>query len=155
MTKRSRHGAILELVQAASISTQSELASALAERGYQVTQTTVSRDISELGLEKVRGPSGQLVYSPPGTADFDQMSSMVIALQRWVLSIEPSGNLVVLRTPNGFADPVAQSIDQSGHPDIIGTVAGENTVLVVAAEGMRGEQLGKELESLIQTKESR
>jgi transcriptional regulator of arginine metabolism len=146
MTKRARQGTILRLIRDREINTQTELADALAEEGFEVTQTTVSRDLRELGLNKVRGANGHLVYAQG--PDLDQLETLSRALQRWVLTMEPSGNMVVIRTPNGYADPVAQAIDESGHPEVLGTVAGENTVLVVAVEGVTGGKLADSLGSL-------
>lgn len=148
MTKRARQGAILRLIGDREINTQSELTTALADEGFAVTQTTVSRDLRELGLNKVRAPNGHLVYVQGSVPDQDQLASMARALQRWALAMEPSGNMVVIRTPNGYADPVAQAVDESGHPYVLGTVAGENTVLVVAVEGVSGSRLADTLGSL-------
>ena len=148
MTKRARQGAILRLIGDREINTQSDLAAALADEGFVVTQTTVSRDLRELGLNKVRASNGHLVYVQGGVPDQDQLETMARALQRWELAMEPSGNMVVIRTPNGYADPVAQAIDESGHPQVLGTVAGENTVLVISVEGVSGSRLADTLGSL-------
>jgi transcriptional regulator of arginine metabolism len=146
VTRRERQGEILRLVQEREISTQAELAHALAEAGGAVVQTTISRDITELGLVKVRAASGRLVYAVPGTAlDRDRERELRGALRRWALSFEPSGNLVVVQTPNGFSNALAQVIDESRHPRIAGTIAGENTILVVARERTTGAQLCDEL----------
>ena len=146
MTRRERQGEILRLVQEREISTQAELAHALGQAGVGVVQTTISRDITELGLVKVRASSGRLVYTVPGTAlDRDREAELRGALRRWALSLEPSGNLVVVQTPNGFSNALAQVIDESRHPRIAGTIAGENTILVVARDGTAGVQLCDEL----------
>jgi transcriptional regulator of arginine metabolism len=107
-------------------------------------QTTVSRDISELGLVKVRGTGGRLVYAPPGTPDADRGRALQVALRRWALSIESSGNLVLVTTPSGLAPALGQAIDETAHPSVLGTVAGDNTVMVVAAEGIPGARLRDE-----------
>ena len=143
--RRERQGAILRLVREQPIATQTELAEALRGAGYDVVQTTVSRDVTELGLVKVRAPDGRLIYAPPGTQNGDRRRDLVLALRRWALSFESSGNLVVVLTPRGYATPLADSIDQAGHPDVIGTVAGENTILVVARDGVPGAALRDEL----------
>jgi transcriptional regulator of arginine metabolism len=145
MNRRERQGAILDLVRSRELGTQSELAAALAAQGYEVVQTTVSRDISELGLRKVRGASGRLVYAPPGSANGDAFRELAFALRRWALSFAASGNLVVVTTPRGYATPLADAIDDAAHPDVIGTVAGENTILVVAREGLSGAELRQTL----------
>jgi transcriptional regulator of arginine metabolism len=145
VNRRERQGAILRLVRDQPISTQTELAEALRDAGYDVVQTTVSRDISELGLVKVRAPSGRLVYAPPGSPDADRLRLLVTAVRRFALSFEAAGNLVVVTTPPGFASPLAQAIDESGHPHIAGTIAGENTIFVAARDGVPAAQLRDEL----------
>jgi transcriptional regulator of arginine metabolism len=147
MNRRERQGAILELVRERTLSTQAEVAAALRETGYDVVQTTVSRDIAELELQKVRSPDGRLVYAPPGAGNGDGFRELALALRRWALSFEASGNLVVVVTPRGYAAPLADAIDVAGHPDLIGTVAGENTIIVVAREGVTGAELRETLRS--------
>jgi len=145
MNRRERQNAILELVRDRALSTQAEVAAALKESGFDVVQTTVSRDIAELGLVKVRAPSGRLVYAPPGTTDTDRLRALGAALRRYSIGVEAAGNLVVLTTPSGYANALAQAIDEAGHPGIAGTVAGDNTILVVARDGSPAAVLGDEL----------
>jgi transcriptional regulator of arginine metabolism len=146
--RRERQGEILRLVREREISTQSELADALRDAGVEVVQTTISRDIAELGLVKVRARSGRLVYAVPGTAlDRDREGELRAALRRWALSFESSGNLVVVQTPNGYSNALSQVIDEAQHPHVAGTIAGENTILVVAREGTTGALLRDELRS--------
>jgi transcriptional regulator of arginine metabolism len=150
-TRRERQGAILRLIRERPISTQAELAEALHQAGFDVVQTTVSRDVSELGLVKVRGDGGRLVYAPAGTPNGDRHREVALALRRWALSFEASGNLLVVLTPRGYAAPLADAIDQAGHPDVIGTVAGENTILAVAREGVTGAELAEQLQRQLET----
>jgi transcriptional regulator of arginine metabolism len=125
MNRSERHAAILRLVREQPLSTQTELADALRAEGHDVVQTTVSRDIHELRLTKVRHESGRLVYAQPeDAAAVDE--DLSDALGRWALSLEPSGNLVVVLTPYGYASPLAQAIDLARHPHVAGTIAGEN-----------------------------
>lgn len=145
MTKRERQGAILRLIRRRGISTQAELVEALRQVGIDVVQTTVSRDIAELGLVKVRGADGRLVYAVGGTSDLERMRELRLAIERWALTMEASGNLVVITTPSGYADPLAEALDEAAHPMVLGTVAGENTILVVAVEGVTGTELRDEL----------
>ena len=148
MTRRERQGEILRLVRDREISTQSELAEALHEAGVDVVQTTISRDIAELGLVKVRAPSGRLVYAVAGTvSNRDRLAELSGALRRWSHSIESSGNIVVVATPSGYSNALAQVIDEAAHPRILGTLAGENTILVIAREGIAGTALRDELRS--------
>lgn len=139
--RRERQGVILRLVHERAISTQAELAEALREAGFDVVQTTVSRDVAELGLTKVRDGGGRLVYAPPGAANGDRRRELVTALRRFALTLEASGNLLVVTTPRGYAAPLADAIDEAADPDVVGTVAGENTIIVVAREGVTGAQL--------------
>jgi transcriptional regulator of arginine metabolism len=107
-------------------------------------QTTVSRDVHELGLIKVRHASGRLVYAFPEDAGLDEEVSS--ALARWALTVEASGNLVVVTTPYGYASALAQAVDVARHKHIAGTIAGENTVLLVAREPVTGAQLAEEIQ---------
>jgi transcriptional regulator of arginine metabolism len=146
MNRAQRQAAILRIVRERPIATQTELADALHAAGHDVVQTTVSRDIHELGLVKVRGASGRLVYAPPETVEIERTDAIADAFARWALGYESSGNLVVVLTPHGYASPLAQAIDVARHSRIAGTIAGENTVLVIAREGTTGAELGHEIE---------
>ena len=144
MNRAERHAAIQRLIREEPVSTQTELAEALRRQGHDVVQTTVSRDIHELGLVKARHSSGRLVYAHPEDASgFDQ--DVADALSRWALTVEPSGNLVVVTTPYGYAQALAQAIDVAHHPHLAGTIAGENTVLLIAREPTTGAQLADEI----------
>jgi transcriptional regulator of arginine metabolism len=143
--RRERQGAILRLIRERQISTQAELADALREAGHEAVQTTVSRDIAELGLVKVRAPNGRLVYAPAGAADIDRLRDLEQAIRRWALGIEASDSLVVIFTPRGFSAALGDAIDDSEHPHVLATVAGENTVLVVPVAGVGAAKLRDEL----------
>lgn len=143
MTKFERQGAILRLVQERALSTQSELVEALREHGIDAVQTTVSRDVHQLGLVKARAQDGRLVYALPGAADLDRLNELTGALKRWVLSIEATGTLVVVKTPSGYATPLADAIDAAALADVAGTVAGENTIFLAAREGTSGSDLAE------------
>ena len=147
MNRAERHAAIQRLVREQPLSTQTELADALRAEGHEVVQTTVSRDVHELGLIKVRHSSGRLVYAfPEDAAGYDE--DLADALTRWALTLEPSANLVVVLTPYGYASALAQAIDVARHPHVAGTIAGENTVLLVAREPATGAALVDELRAL-------
>jgi transcriptional regulator of arginine metabolism len=145
--KTRRQGAILRLVRERPISTQSELVDALRAAGHEVVQTTVSRDIHELGLRKVRTGTGRLAYAPPDAPDADAMLALGAALRRWALDFQASANILVILTPRGYAAPLADAIDASGLTESIGTVAGDNTIIVVAREGVSGAELADQLRS--------
>lgn len=144
MNRSERHAAIQRLVREQPIATQSGLVEALRQEGHEVVQTTVSRDVHELGLVKMRDGSGRLVYAfPEDTPGFD--ADVTEALARWALTVEASGNIVVVATPYGYAQALAQAIDVAHHPHVAGTVAGENTILLVAREPATGAQLAEEI----------
>jgi transcriptional regulator of arginine metabolism len=149
MNRHARQQAILQLVREQELSTQTQVAEALHAAGFDAVQTTVSRDIAELGLVKVRSASGKLVYAPPGAADPDRLARMVAELRRDALAIESSGNLVLITTPAGFAAPLSQVIDEAVHPRVLGTVAGDNTIMVVSREGTSGAKLRDELRGMM------
>lgn len=151
MSRADRHGAILRLIKTQQLGTQQDLATALREAGHEVVQTTVSRDIGELGLVKIRNTEGRLVYASPEQANGSSeraLQDLRGSLRRWALAIESSGNLVVISVPNGYAPPLAESIDTVEHPLVLGTLAGENTVLVIAREGVPGARVRDELRRL-------
>jgi transcriptional regulator of arginine metabolism len=143
-TKVARQQRIVDLVRRTPVRSQTELARLLAADGLVVTQATLSRDLDELGATKVRGDAG-LVYAvdPDGGAvDPDRLSRVLADL---LLSAEPSANLVVLRTPPGGAHLLGSALDRAGLPGVIGTVAGDDTVLVVSRRANGGAALAREL----------
>ena len=145
MNRRERQGAILRLIREQPLSTQAELAEALRDAGHDVVQTTVSRDIAELGLVKVRAPSGRLVYAIPGPTDAERLRALAAALREFARSLEAAGNLVVVKTPPGCANVLAQAMDDADHPRIAGTVAGDDTIFVAARDGVSAAALRDEL----------
>ena len=150
-TKNARHRCIVELVSSQEVRSQGELAHLLAESGLQVTQATLSRDLVELDAVKVRGASGALVYAVPGeggdrrpTAPGESAAAtnrLARLLGELLVSAEASANLVVLRTPPGAAQFLASAFDKSEFPDILGTIAGDDTVLVIGREPAGGDAL--------------
>jgi len=145
-TKVERQQRILRLVERQHLSTQSELADALRGEGIDTVQTTVSRDIAQLGLVKVRNGNGKLVYALPGAADLRRIEELATAMRRWATAMTSAGQLLVMTTPNGLAAPLADAIDEAGLADVAGTVAGENTIFVAAREGLSGAALAAELQ---------
>jgi len=140
-TKVERQQRILRLVEHQPLSTQLELADALRGEGIDTVQTTVSRDIAQLGLVKVRNGNGKLVYALPGAADLRRIEELATAMRRWATAMTSAGQLLVITTPNGLAAPLADAIDEAGLADVAGTVAGENTIFVAARDGMTGADL--------------
>ncbi len=130
--KLFRQKKIAELVQNNRIETQEELAEALKDAGYSVTQATISRDIKEIGLIKMPGENGTSFYVMPGKELLRYNEDRIKRLfASSVQSIDSSENLIIIKTLPGEASGVASAIDQSEWPEIIGTVAGDDTILVV------------------------
>ena len=145
-----RQQAILRLVRDRAISTQAELVDALREEGHDVVQTTISRDVHDLGLTKVRAPSGRLVYAAPGSDDADRIRAVGVAMRRYATRVEHAGQLVVVATPSGYASALAQAIDEGRHPGIAGSIAGDNTIFLVPREGTSAHALAAELAANLQ-----
>lgn len=145
MTKFERQGAILRLVNEQKLATQSELAAALRDAGFDAVQTTVSRDIAQLGLVKVRDEQGRLVYALPGAADLNRLNELTSALRRWATDVVSSGNLAIVKTPPGYAQGLALALDAAALADVVGTVAGDDTIFVAAREGVSGAELADQL----------
>jgi len=148
--KQQRQQAISRLIGQHAVASQPQLLDLLAVEGVRSTQATVSRDLDELGVIKVRAPGGQSIYALPATeveriAPVDQLRRV---LGEWVADVAPSGNLVLLRTPPGCAHVVASALDRSGIDGLLGTVAGDDTLLCVAVPGTSGAALAERLASL-------
>ena len=146
MSKRERQRSIIEIVRSEEISSQEQLRTLLAARGYSVSQGTLSRDLHELRLGKVLGPEGRSRYAVPD--DHEHTPVLRSLLPSLMLSAEPVGNLLVVRTRRGSAGPVAEAIDEQGWPDIAGTIAGDDTILVVLRRESAAASLAERLESL-------
>jgi transcriptional regulator of arginine metabolism len=133
-TKQQRQHRISKLLEEHRVSNQSQLVDLLASSGVTVNQATVSRDLEELGAIKVRMSGGEPVYAVPELPR-DQVAPeehLRRVVGDWVVDIDRSGDLVVLRTPPGSAHVVGSAIDRNGMDDVVGTVAGDDTVLVIA-----------------------
>jgi len=129
MSKRTRQQAILEIVRGQQVPSQAALAQQLSKNGFNVTQATLSRDIADLNLMKSKG--GYTTLRNAGAADMPQMPDPTGTLKRLVTRIDQANNLVVVKTSPGSAQPVALAIDDGRYKEILGTVAGDDVVLVV------------------------
>ena len=150
MSKHQRQHRISQILANEVVTSQEQLVRLLADDGVESTQATVSRDLDDLGAVKVRVSGGESVYAiPEHPADrvvpVDQLRRV---MGEWVVEVESSCNLVVLRTPPGSAHVVASALDRTGIEGSIGTVAGDDTLMVVAAEGTTGENLAVTLRNL-------
>ena len=126
----ARHQKILELINAHEIDTQERLAEKLRESGFNVTQATVSRDIKELQLVKHAGPSGRSCYTQSRSSDAPVSERFRKILRETILSIDSAENLIVIKTLSGCANAAAEAIDTTNFPDIVGTLAGDNTIFM-------------------------
>ena len=129
--KSTRQMAILELIAKQNIETQEQLVAALQAGGMNVTQATVSRDIRELRLVKAQMPDGTSKYVSTDTAEAGLNDRLVRIMSDSVLSVAVSGNILVVHTISGSANVVGEAIDSLRWPEILGTIAGDNTILVV------------------------
>ena len=123
--------AILDIIEKQEIETQEELASALNARGIRVTQATVSRDIKELRLLKVLTPSGKYKYATGDQADNNLTDRFIRMLAESLLSVSSANNLIVVKTLSGSANVAAEALDSMHWPEVLGTLAGDNTVLLI------------------------
>jgi len=145
-----RQRAIAEMIRSETIASQEEVTERLAALGFAVTQATVSRDLDQLGAVKVKR-GGVLSYALPEMGSFalpDQVAESDWSAERlerilrdWVLSVEPAGMMIVLRTPPASAHLVASAIDQARPPEIAGTVAGDDTLFIAVRDGFEVEEL--------------
>jgi transcriptional regulator of arginine metabolism len=142
--KTQRHAAILRVVRERRIESQDGLREALAQDGFVVTQATLSRDIRDLGLAKLTDPGGGAYYTHPHRGAVRPELAQV--LPTLLVSVDGVGPFLVLKTASGSAGAVTEALDQAGWSEIMGTIAGDDTVLVIT----RNQRLRKEIASRIQ-----
>ena len=150
LSRAARQHRIIQILEKSAVSSQAQLVETLAEAGIEATQATVSRDLEEIGAVKVRAAGGESVYAVPDlpknrVAPEEHLRRV---LGDWVVEVTSSTNLVVVRTPPGSAHVVASALDRAGLPEILGTVAGDDTIIVVAVEEIGGAQLAERLSAL-------
>ena len=147
--KTRRHAKILELIKEYDIDTQEELLRYLKENGFDVTQATVSRDIKELRLVKTLSSGGKYKYST-GTENVSDLSVKFYSLfADSVISVQAAQNLVVIKTYSGMAQAVCASMDAIAQQNFIGTIAGEDTVLVICADNGQAAETQEEFRKLM------
>ncbi|HEV8303593.1 MAG TPA: arginine repressor [Gemmatimonadales bacterium] len=134
--KTQRHAAILKIVRRDRVGSQEQLRELLVAEGFDVTQATLSRDIRELGLAKVSAPDGGSHYSPPAEGPAGVRPHLEQLLPTMLVSADGVGPLLVLKTATGAAQALALALDGAGWAEIIGTIAGDDAILVIA----RGER---------------
>jgi transcriptional regulator of arginine metabolism len=168
MTKTARQAKVVDLLSRNHVHSQAELAKLLADEGVEVTQATLSRDLVEIGAVRLRADDGSLIYAVPGEGgerirrartggtDAESFTGRLGRLAAELLvSAEASANLVMVRTPPGAAQYLASAIDHAEWPTVLGTVAGDDSILVIARSPEGGEELAQALLKLAAGKERR
>ena len=149
--KPQRQHRIGRLLEEQPVSSQGQLVELLASEGIVATQATVSRDLEDLGAVKVRIPGGTMAYAVPEVSK-DRTGGADDHLRRvmgeFVVEVSHSGNVVVMRTPPGSAHVVASALDRAGVPEVLGTVAGDDTMIIVCAEQVGGAAVAERLAGL-------
>ena len=147
--KSTRHSLILEIIEQKNIETQEELAEELKRRGVKVTQATVSRDIKELRLLKVLSDHGGYKYATVERAEKGMSERFIRILSESVISLDNVGNLIVIKTLTGSASAAAEAIDSMKWSEVLGSIAGDNTILVIARSEEAVESLMARFNTLI------
>lgn len=144
--KERRQRAIADLIRSTLLGSQEELAEQLSGMGFAVTQATISRDLEQLGAVKVRR-AGQLSYVLPDRLAETSPPRLTAVFRDWVRSIDTAANLIVIKTPPGSAHVVGVALDQSGVPEIVGTICGDDTIFVACRGAREAQSLGSRLQS--------
>jgi transcriptional regulator of arginine metabolism len=150
LAKPQRQHRIAKILEQFAVANQQQLVEYLAADGVLATQATVSRDLEDMGAVKVRVPGGELVYAIPELPSDQVMPEdhLKRVFGDWVVDVASSLNLVILRTPPGSAHVVASALDRAGLDEIIGTVAGDDTILVVCSERYQGRVIADHMRML-------
>lgn len=148
--KTQRQHRIVRLLAEHAVTSQGRLVDLLTAEGVAATQATVSRDLEDLGAIKVRVAGGETVYAIPELPSEQRvpLDHLHRVVGDWVVEVSRAGNLVVLRTPPGTAHVVASALDRSGLPGVLGTVAGDDTILVVVADGTDSAETADHLSAM-------
>lgn len=150
LSKRQRQHRVIQIIEQHPVISQAQLVELLAAAGIEATQATVSRDLEDIGAVKVRAAGGESVYAVPDLPK-DRVAPeehLRRVLGEWVVDVASSANVVVVRTPPGSAHVVGSALDRAALDEIVGTVAGDDTIMVVAAEGVGGAKLAQRLAAL-------
>ena len=147
--KSVRHNLILEIIENKDIETQEELAEELKRRNVKVTQATVSRDIKELRLLKVLAEGGRYKYDTVERAEKGMSDRFIRILSESILSVDSAGNLIVSKTITASANAGCEAIDSMKWPEVLGTIAGDNTILIIARSEAAVDTLLQKFDNLI------
>lgn len=149
--KSARHTIILQLIDQGNIETQEDLVEQLQARGFEVTQATVSRDIREMHLVKVQTGDGRYKYATVDQSESSMMERFINMFAQSVLSIATAGNIIVIKVLSGSANVAAEAIDSMRWSEIVGTLAGDNTVFCAVADGVNVAEVAERFQSLSQS----
>jgi transcriptional regulator of arginine metabolism len=147
--KERRRRAIADLIRGNALGSQEELAERLGSLGFVVTQATISRDLEQIGAVKVRR-DGQLSYALPDAARNGASPRLAAVLREWARSVEPAGNLVVIKTPPGSAQLIGFALDNSKLAEIVGTICGDDTIFIACRSAVQAKALSSKLSGELQ-----
>lgn len=149
MTKRERQTVIREIIATRPVGSQEELRQLLAERGWDVTQSTLSRDMRDLRIARIPTPTGIRYTVPEAAASSEEgRATLASIFPQLFARLDFTGELIVVKTVVAGAQPIAEAIDNEGNPDVLGTIAGENTILIICRSDSARERVAKRLLSL-------
>lgn len=146
--KNQRHQVIREIVAAKAVASQEELRRQLAKRGWDVTQSTLSRDLRDLRVARIPSPQGTRYVAGESAGDDGSRAPLAAILPQLFLSIDGVGPMLVLRTVIGGAQPVASAIDSEASADVLGTIAGDDTILMICRSEQARERVARRLSGL-------
>lgn len=149
MARTGRQLKLIEIINKNEIETQEALAEALRNEGYLVTQATVSRDIKDLGLIKVMTPNKTYKYAQAASTEQKSSGKMLNLFRECVISIDYAGHLIVIKTVSGGANSAATLVDKLNFPEVMGCVAGDDTILVVIKDQQKIVPIVEKLKSLL------
>ena len=149
MARTGRQLKLIEIINKNEIETQEALAEALRNEGYLVTQATVSRDIKDLGLIKVMTPNKTYKYAQPASTEQKSSGKMLNLFRECVISIDYAGHLIVIKAVSGGANSAATLVDKLNFPEVMGCVAGDDTILVVIKDQQKIVPIVEKLKSLL------
>ena len=148
VTKQERQDVIRDIIGKQSIETQEDMVRALRERGFHSTQATVSRDIREMRLLKVATPDGAYKYALSGSEAQEVPGRMIYFISESIVSVQTALNIVVVKTRSGAAGAVAEALDGMAWPEVVGTLAGDNTIMIVAHDNQSAVRVEEKIERL-------
>jgi transcriptional regulator of arginine metabolism len=146
--KRARQATIRELIEAREVGSQEDLRKLLRQRGWDVTQATLSRDLRELGVARVSTPAGARYTLSSAAPSAEESPILEAVLPPLFRSVDGVGELVVIRTVPGGAQPIARAIDAESWPDILGTLAGDDTILLICRSSPARDRLERRIKAL-------